>query len=94
VTKPQVTIAPDLLAQFSSDCEYTSLVSKARALGLIVEIDVLNRPETDLMVYGRQRKARYILITTQAPTYKLVDGDRECNVTLEQLSGEMTSWKR
>ncbi|MHB1354623.1 MAG: ATP phosphoribosyltransferase regulatory subunit [Anaerolineae bacterium] len=94
VTKLQVSIAPDLLLQSCRHTECASLVAKARELGLYVEVDVLNRPVLGLMEYGRQRKAGHILVCTQAPEYRLVEGVQERRMTLEQLAEEMTSWKR
>jgi ATP phosphoribosyltransferase regulatory subunit len=94
VTKMQESIAPDLFMQNCSHAKCASLARRARALGLHVEVDVLNRTENDLMVYGRQRNARRILSCVQSPEYILIVDDRERRLTLEQLSEEMTSWKR
>lgn len=94
VTKLEVSIAPDLLMQGCPHFECASLAAKARALGLYVEVDVLNRSEAELMVYARQRDARRILVCAQSPIYKLVEGDQERWLTLEQVAEEMTSWKR
>lgn len=94
VTKMQLSIAPDLLMRNCSHTECATLARKARALGLHVEVDVLTRSEADLMVYGRQRNARRILSCAQSPEYRLVYGDQERRLTLEQLVEEMTLWKR
>jgi ATP phosphoribosyltransferase regulatory subunit len=94
VTKMQESIAPDLFMQNCSHTECAALARRARALGLHVEVDVLNRAEKDLMVYGRQRNARRILSCAQSPEYILIADDQEHRLTLEQLSEEMISWKR
>ena len=94
VTKLKVSIAPDLLMQGCTHFECASLAARARAHGLRVESDVLNRSELDMIAYGRQRDARRILICAQSPEYKLVEGDQERRLTLEQVAEEITSWKR
>ncbi len=53
----RASIAPDIVAQW---CDDLSKLERARASGRIVEVDILNRGESDLRDYGRLRGAREI----------------------------------
>jgi ATP phosphoribosyltransferase regulatory subunit len=94
VTRQQVSIAPDLLMPCCQHLECANLAARARALGLYVEVDVLKRSDIDLALHGRQRQARHILFCTKLPPYRLVEGNQERYLTLEQVAKEMTSWER
>ncbi|MCE5257829.1 MAG: ATP phosphoribosyltransferase regulatory subunit [Chloroflexi bacterium] len=93
VTKAKEPIAPDILVQWGYHPLCAEQVNRMRKLGLRVEVDVLNRQETELVAYAQQRRVRRVLLCTDTAEFKLIEGSQSRWLSSEQLLGEMVLWK-
>jgi ATP phosphoribosyltransferase regulatory subunit len=93
VTRQREPISPDVLVQGSLSIPLAGQIALLRKMGLRVEVDVLDRDSSQLMVYGRQRQARRILIAGDAGYVTICEGDAVKKVSFEQMDKELDSWK-
>lgn len=88
-----VEVGPDLLMAHCEHPAWRALAARARALGLRVEVDVLNRDEEALLAYARARGARRLLRCVPEG-YLLIEGEERRLLGREALEEEMTQWNR
>ena len=85
-----------LEAYFSSglDPDAHSLVADARARGLRIELDVLDRHGQALLEYGRARRATRVVDVVGAARYVLYQGDGQRELGPAELDEEVRRWSR
>jgi ATP phosphoribosyltransferase regulatory subunit len=95
VTQPEVDIAPDILMEGCEHTDCRALAARARALGLVVEVDVQGRTGEALSAYGRTRGARRIVSCCDGRAYNVDDGRGEIyTLTRDEIEQEVATWSR
>ena len=92
VSQQAVDLGPDLLLPSGAGPDLRALATRARGLGLRVEVDVLGRDGQALLDYGRSRGAHHILLALDGGGYRLLEGATERVVQRQALWEEMASW--
>ncbi len=93
-TTLQADVAPDLLLSCASPSAGYGLAARGRALGLRVEMDVLQRDGEALLQYGQARGARRIAACGPEGRCTLHQQGAARELSLAELEEEMMQWSR
>jgi ATP phosphoribosyltransferase regulatory subunit len=94
VSSTSVQMGPEALFSSGLPADALALVATARARGLRVEVDVLERHGEALRVYGDRRHATHIVDAVGVDRYLLYEGSVWRELDLAELDEEVRLWSR